>query len=310
MENGTNGSVHTLPKRLVCAIALLTALAMAQDTILRVDVHLVRVLTTVRDPSGKLLGTLDNDNFTVLDNGVSQTISVFERRTEQPLSVALLIDISGSTAKDLKFETESVNRFLRTVFADGNPEDMVGLYSFNYQVTKQTPYTRSMSKLDERLRSLHGEAATALYDAIWLASGELGRRQGRHVLLIVTDGGDTFSAKEYKDALEAAHNAEAVIYPVLIIPVEASAGRNTGGEHALTTLAQSTGGRVFQPTLGASLDSAFADILRELRTQYLIGYYPHDVPPTRERFHKLEVRVNQPGLRVIARNGYYGESIR
>lgn len=309
-ENGTTNCVLRTPKRLVCAIALVTALALAQDTILRVDVQLVRVLTTVRDPGGNLLGTLGKEDFSVLDNGVAQSISVFERQTEQPLSVALLIDISGSTAKDLKFETESVSRFLRTVFADGNPADAVGLYSFNYQVTKQTPYTRSISKLEDRLRSLHGEAATALYDAIYLASGELSSRHGRHVLLIVTDGGDTFSAKGYKDALEAAQNAEAVIYPVLVVPIEASAGRNTGGEHALTTLAQSTGGRVFQPTLGAALDLAFADILRELRTQYLIGYYPHDVPSTHERFHKLEVRVNQPGLRVIARNGYYGESIR
>ena len=307
-ENGTKNFVPKLSKRLVCASALLATLALAQDPILRVDVRLVRVVTTVRDTSGALLGTLNKEDFAVLDNAVPQTITVFERRTEQPLSVALLIDTSGSTAKDLKYETDSVTHFLKTLFAEGNPEDSVSLYSFNYEVTKQTAYTHNAAKLESRLRTLHGEAGTALYDAICLSAGELSSRPGRRVMLIVTDGGDTFSSRKYKDALEAAQQADAVIYPVLIIPVEASAGRNTGGEHALITLAQGTGGRVFQPTLGSALDAAFSDILKELRTQYLLGYYPHDVPLTKERFHKLEVRVGRPGLRVLSRNGYYGES--
>ncbi len=295
-------------KRLAGASLILVAFAVAQDPILRVDVRLVRVVTTVRDAAGGLLGTLNQNDFTVLDNGVPQTISVFERRTEQPLSVALLIDTSGSTAKDLKYESDSVSHFLRTMFADGNPEDSVSLYSFNYEVTKQTPFTRNAAKLESRLRTLHGEAGTALYDAICLSAGELEGRKGRRVMLIVTDGGDTFSSRKYKDAMLAAQTADAVIYPVLIVPVEASAGRNTGGEHALITLAQGTGGRVFQPTVGAALDAAFADILKELRTQYLLGFYPQNAPVTKDPFHTLEVRVGRPGLRVLSRTGYYGEA--
>lgn len=281
-----------------------------QDEVIRVDVRLVRVLTTVRDGAGALLGNLSKESFSILDNGVPQPVSVFERRSEQPLSVALLVDTSGSTASNLKYETDSMARFLRALFAEGNPEDSVALYSFNYQVTKETTFGRSQAKLEQRLRALHGEAGTALYDAIYLASGELDRRKGRRVMLIVTDGGDTISSKQYKDALEAAQVADAVIYPVLVVPIAAAVGRNTGGEHALTTLAHGTGGRVFEPTLGGALDAAFADILRELRTQYLLGYYPRDVPLTKERFHRLEVRVNQPGLQVISRNGYYGEATR
>jgi Ca-activated chloride channel homolog len=80
-----------------------------------------------------------------------------------------------------------------------------------------------------------------------------------------------------------------------------------GGENALTTLALGTGGHVFLPTIGAELDNAFSDILRELRTQYLIGYYPKDLPPTKDRFHKVQMKVTSPGLRVSTRNGYYGE---
>ncbi len=271
-----------------CGAALIATLALAQDAdqVIRVDVRLVRVLTTVRDSAGALLGTLGKEDFSVLDNGAPQTLSVFERRTEQPLSVALLVDTSGSTASNLKYETDSMVRFLKALFAEGNAEDSVGLYSFNYQVTKETSFARNQGRLEQRLRALHGEAGTALYDAIYLAAGELDRRKGRRVMLIVTDGGDTFSSKQYKDALEAAQLSDAVIYPVLVVPISAAVGRNTGGEHALTTLARGTGGRVFEPTLGSALDQAFSDILKELRTQYLLGYYPHDTPLTKDRFHR------------------------
>jgi Ca-activated chloride channel homolog len=278
--------------------------------VIRVDVRLVRVLATVRDATGNLIGNLSKSDFTVFDNNVSQEIAVFERRTEQPLSVALLVDCSGSTAKDLKFEVDSVSRFLKALFHEGNPEDSVALYSFNYQVSKQSPYTHNHPQLDRALRGLHGEAGTSLYDAIYLASQELGSRKGRKVLMVVTDGGDTTSAKDYHAALNAAQLADSVIYPILVVPIANDAGRNTGGEHALTTLAQGTGGRVFQPTLGLALDKAFNDILQELRTQYLLAYYPRQIPLTKGKFHHLEVRVMRPGLQILARNGYYGEALK
>jgi len=99
-----------------------------------------------------------------------------------------------------------------------------------------------------------------------------------------------------------------VIYPILVMPIKNDAGRNIGGENALTTLASSTGGVVFKPNLGPALDDAFSDILQALRTQYLIGYYPKDVPPTKNRYHLLRLNTSRPGLRVITRSGYYGES--
>ena len=110
-------------------------------------------------------------------------------------------------------------------------------------------------------------------------------------------------------AVEAAQLADVVIYPILVVPVNADAGRNTGGENALTTIALRTGGRVFQPTLGSQMDAAFDQILRDLRTQYLIGFYPRDVPPTKDRYHSLRVGVQDPTARVVARDGYYGEAV-
>jgi len=130
---------------------------------------------------------------------------------------------------------------------------------------------------------------------------------GRHVVVVVTDGGDTVSKFTVHQALEAAQLADAVIYAIVVMPITNDAGRNIGGEHALDFMANGTGGRCFLPTVGAELDKAFTSIITELRTQYLLGYYPRDVPLSKDRFHRLEVRVTRPDLRVSARNGYYGE---
>ncbi|HWF09421.1 MAG TPA: VWA domain-containing protein [Bryobacteraceae bacterium] len=278
------------------------------ETVFHSDVQLVRILATVKDRAGALVGSLEKTDFTVRDNGVPQQISVFERQTDQPLSVALLIDNSGSTAKDLKYETDSLTRFLRAILREGNPEDAVSLYSFNWEIVKLNGFTRNIQPVERSLRALRGEAGTALYDAILLAARDIEDRPGRKILVIVTDGGDTVSHSDFARATEAAQLADAVIYPVLVIPIRNDAGRNSGGENALTTLAQRTGGRVFEPSLGPALDQAFEQILRDLRTQYLIGFYPHNVPSTKERFHTLDVGVSNVDFSVTARNGYYGET--
>jgi Ca-activated chloride channel family protein len=288
---------------LICAAAL----SAQQTPVFRADVNLVRVLATVKNQAGELVGALQKADFDVFDNGARQEIAVFEHRTELPLSIALLVDTSGSTNKELLYETDSAARFLRALLSEGNPEDAVALYSFNYAVTLQQNFTHNYRTLETRLKTLHGDAGTALYDAIYLSARDLEPRQGRKVMVIVTDGGDTVSSKDVHAALEAAQLADAVIYPVVVMPITNDAGRNIGGEHALQFMAEGTGGRPFLPSLGAELDKAFGEIITELRTQYLLGFYPHDVPLTKDRFHKLEVRVLRPELRVSARNGYYGE---
>jgi Ca-activated chloride channel family protein len=290
------------------AALVLAAVCASQSADIRVDVNLVRVLTTVRDASGQLVGSLAKDDFTILDNRAPQQVAVFERHTEQPLSVALLVDTSGSTAKDLKYEIDSVGHFLRALFGEGNARDAVALYSFNYQVVKHNHFTRNVAPLEHSLRLLKAEAGTSLYDAIYLTAQDLEGRQGRHVMVIVTDGGDTTSTKDFRTALEAAQLADAVIYPILVMPITNDAGRNIGGENALATLAAGTGGHVFAPSVGAALDQAFSDIITALRTQYLLAFYPKDAPLTKNRFHQLEVHVKRPGLQVSARSGYYGEA--
>ncbi len=285
------------------AVALL-----AQENVFRVDVRLVRILATVKTTSGELVGDLKKTDFHISDNGVPQEISVFEHHTEQPLSVAVLVDTSASTGIDLKYEVESVSRFLRALFSEGNPKDAAELYSFDADTTLLTSFSRRMDRFERELRALKSSGGTSLYDALCFAAASLEERDGRRVIVLITDGGDTTSAKTFHQALEAAQMADAVIYPILVMPVTNDPGRNIGGENALTLFAQGTGGRVFAPSVGPTLDQAFTDILRDLRTQYLLGYYPKNLPPAKERFHRLDIRVSRPDLRVLARSGYYGES--
>jgi Ca-activated chloride channel family protein len=306
------GRVGRITKTLIRGIPpllafVLTAGAAAQDAVFRTNVSLVRLLATVKDRDGAPALELSKSNFKVYDNGVEQQITVFERHTSQPLSVAILLDTSGSTGKDLKYETDSVIRFGKTLFGEGNPDDRATLYTFNWEVVQRTSYTRSAQQIDRNLRGLKGEGGTSLYDALWFAARDIEERDGRHVLIVVTDGGDTTSSRTFQQALEAVQLADAVIYSILVMPITNDAGRNIGGENALATFAEWTGGRVFAPSVGPQLDEVFAKILRDLRTQYLVGFYPKNVPRTKDRYHRVRLTVDQPGLRVQTRNGYYGE---
>jgi Ca-activated chloride channel family protein len=312
------------PEKVIRAAAcfLITALGLcaqppsagpaSNDTVIKVNVRLVRMLVTVKDAAGQLIGSLNKTDFTVYDNGVKQDIAIFDRQTEQPLSVAMMVDTSASTGIEKSYELDSVSRFLRALLNEGNPQDTVSLYTFDWQVWQRSGYTRRFAQVDQILKQLKSTGGTSLYDAIYLASRDLEYRKGRHVMVLVTDGGDTTSSKDFHQALESAQLADTILYPVLVVPISNDAGRNVGGENALAELAAGTGGHVFTPNLEAQLDRAFDDILRELRTQYLVGFYPRDVPPTKDRFHTLKVNVAPPassrGLRVNTRSGYYGEA--
>jgi Ca-activated chloride channel family protein len=276
-----------------------------ETPVFRSDVRLVRMLATVRDHAGALAGGLKREEFQITDSGVPQELAVFEATTEQPLSVAILIDCSASTYRVKRTELDSVRAFARSLFAGGNAADAAALYSFNAVITLEAGWTRSAERIERALGRLHSDGATALYDAITLSAHDLAGRGGRHVVIVVTDGGDTFSKANYQQALEAAHLADAILYAVVIVPVVEDPGRNTGGEHALVAMAGSTGGRAFLPGTQKELDDAFGEILRDLRTQYLLAYYPRGVAATRDRFHEVQLALTRPGFAVTSRRGYF-----
>ena len=144
-------------------------------------------------------------------------------------------------------------------------------------------------------------AATALFDAIYLASRALDKRKGRKVIVLITDGGDTISKVDYKEAVRAAEEAEAIVYSIIIVPIESSAGRETGGEHALIQLSEDTGGKYYYATSTAQLDDAFRKISDELRTQYLLAYYPSQHMSFSE-FRRIEVKAGgRAGCRRLSR---------
>src|SRR5579884_2476393 len=225
---------------LLCAGALLAQRASDESAgqgPFKVDVKLVRLLVNVKDANGELVGALTAKDFTVYDCGVKQEIAAFEPQTELPLSISVLIDTSASTYKDIKYETTSIEKFFKALLGSGNPKDTAAVYAFNYEVTLLKSFTRNAGQLNGSLRSLNSAGSTALFDAIVLSSREVAKRDGRHVIVIVTDGGDTSSHYMYRDAIKEAHLADAVVYPIVVVPITNDAGRNVGGENALAQIA-------------------------------------------------------------------------
>ncbi len=270
-----------------------------------IKVNLVRLLVTVRDPAGGLISNLRKQDFQVFDSGLPQEIAVFEQNTSVPLSVAVLMDTSASVQNDLHYEAESVLHFVPALLEAGNAQDTFAIFTFNWRTSLESDFSRNRKRAERVLHGLKGDGGTSLYDAVYLASDALTGREGRHVMVVVTDGGDTTSYKKYGDALAAAQRSDVVMYPIVVVPIAGDAGRNTGGEHALATLASSTGGRIFYPEGFTRLNEAFEDILHELRTQYLIGFYPQGTREEPRRYHPVTVTSVNPALHVTARSGYY-----
>jgi len=282
-------------------LLILPFACLAQDSTIKVDVKLVNVFVTVTDDHGAPVAGLKKEDFTLLENGKDQKISVFDKESALPLSIVMAIDTSLSTKKDLPLELASARKFVHAIL---RPVDALSLYQFSEVVDEVTPFTSEMKKIDHGIDHVRQGSATALYDALYLASEALEVRRGRKVLLVITDGGDTVSKVDYKEAVRAAQIAEAIVYSLIIVPIEASAGRDTGGEHALIQLSEDTGGRYFYATSGQQLDSAFREISDELRTQYLLAYYPSD-PLAESDYHRLQVKVTQPNVHIRHRSGYY-----
>jgi len=273
---------------------------------LRVDVKLVNVFVNVTDANGSIVGGLTKDDFALAEDGRAQDIAVFERQSELPLNLTLAIDTSASTYKDREIEQNAAKRFVHALMRG---QDQMSVLEFSTFVTPLTPFTNNVAQIDRGLARMRGEGGTALYDAIYLGSQGLGAKQGRKVLVLVSDGGDTVKSTTYADALEQALRNEVMIYSIIDVPIEASAGRDLGGEHALITLAEQTGGKSFYVEAGG-LDKAFAKVSDDLRTQYLIGYYPHNQEPG-VKFHRLRVtvpRAASESFNIRYRTGYYADS--
>jgi Ca-activated chloride channel family protein len=301
------------PLVIVISLALACAASQGQqaptqtqpEATFKLDVKLVNVYVTVTDSHNAPVAGLKQENFRVLEDGKEQAISVFDKESAVPLSIALAIDTSLSTRHDLPLEQASAKRFARAIL---RPVDALSVFGFSEAVMQSTSYTADLKRIDEGIDHVRLGAATALFDAVYLASRSLDRRQGRKVLVLITDGGDTISKMDYKQAVRAAAEAEAIVYSIIVVPIESSAGRETGGEHALIQLSEDTGGKYYYATSTSQLDEAFHQISDELRTQYLLAYYPSQ-RLSNSQFRRIQVEVtgrdDASSFHARHRAGYY-----
>jgi len=279
--------------------------------VFQANVRLVNVFTNVTDSTGAIVGGLTKADFAVTEDGRPQEIKVFERESALPLDLVLAIDTSGSVHKDLPLEQEAARKFVHALL---RAQDQISLMEFSTEVRQVVPFTNQVGRIDRGLGNLRSGPATALYDAIYMSSDKLAKltvegKPARKVLVLVTDGGDTANTVTYAQALEQALRGEVMVYSIIDVPIEASAGRDTGGEHALITLAEQTGGKYFYANAGG-LDKAFAQVSEDLRTQYLLGYYPSKQAPGVD-FHRIRVtipRMALQGFDIRYRSGYYADA--
>lgn len=275
----------------------------------KVNVKLVNVFATVTNTEGQPVSSLKQDDFQIFEDGYPQQIAVFHRESELPLSIVVAIDTSLSTRGDQRLELESARRFAHTIL---RPIDGLALFQFSEIVDQLTPFTADMKTIDKAINRVHSGAATALYDTLYLGSDALLPRRGRKVMVVITDGGDTVSKTSYQEAIREAQEAEVILYSIIIVPIENSAGRDIGGEHALIQLSRDTGGKYFYASGLEQLDAAFRQISDELRTQYLIAYYPSRRVADSD-FRRIEIKINpatkdysDPSQLVVRhRTGYY-----
>jgi VWFA-related protein len=287
-----------------------------QGQTIKTQVNLVNLFITVRDKNKRIVGDLKQEDFKVAEDNQDQKIAFFSKEVALPITLALLLDTSGSEQDMLGAIQEAGSSFLRRVLRKG---DEALVMSFDSDVDMLSDFTDDHAQLDRAVRrarinipsggSIGGNpgpigsrqiTGTALYDAIYLASSEkLNTEAGRKAIVIVTDAQDEGSKVRIEEAVEAAQRTDTVIHIILV--ADPRFGANSG---AARKLAEETGGRVLSASSEKKLMQAFDEISEELRSQYTLGYYPSNA--TRDgKFRKIKVETNNHDLKVLARKGYY-----
>jgi VWFA-related protein len=274
----------------------------------------VRLPITVVDKKGQFVPGLTQNDFVILEDRVPQQIETFSDDLGQtlPVYVAVLMDTSPSTAGKLKFEQESALNFIQTVVRAR--KDQVLFATFDHEINLRQDFTNKLDLLDRAVSSVKKLGKqTALFDAVWQFCDEkLRTAPGRRVLVVITDGEDTYSRANLRDAIDIAQRTETTIFAIstkagfisTVPGVEAGEVKDKQ-DRELTKLAEETGGVAFFTGDMLSLERSFNKISKELRAQYLVTY-----KPINDRydgsFRKIEVNLTEgrKGLRVRTKDGY------
>ncbi len=290
---------------------------------LKFGAKLVNVLFSVQDKQNRYLNDLKQEDVQILENGQPQDIFTFKRELDLPLTMAILVDVSGSERFTLPYLKEAGGRFVDSVVRSS--KDTVAVLKFEGEATVMQELTSNPKRVRKALEeiafiapppvSIYGgstppinggsrQGGTSLYDAIIATSADmLAREPGRKTIIVFTDGVDTTSRMKLDEAINEALRAEVVIYSIGI----GDPGFGGVNEGVLKKLSESTGGRAVFPDGVRDLDKAFAQLEQDLRQQYLLAYEPKNEAPD-GGFRKLEIRLvnqNAKNLKIRHRKGYY-----
>lgn len=281
---------------------------------LQVQTTIVNVFATVRNKHNAILSDLTKDDFKIYEDGVEQKVAYFTKEVDMPITLGLLIDTSGSMQNMLGAEQDAASRFVKEVM---RKKDEAMVISFDLDVNLLADFTEDPSVLERAIHRAQINAAgpvftpgtvpqrgggTNLYDAVYLAChDELGTEAGRKAMILLTDAEDTGSKMSEQESIEAAQRADAVIHVVLITDYRAVSGYGPG---VASKMAGDTGGRVINVHNQKTLEKAFDEITEELRSQYVLGYYPTNSKRD-GAFRKIKVEASRPDVKILARKGYY-----
>jgi VWFA-related protein len=271
----------------------------SQPTI-RTEVNLVDIIFTATDKKNQPARGLKADDFQIFENKQAQKIEFFSelnKNSEKLLTIALLIDTSGSVKDKLDYEIATASEFFKEILRP--KKDLALIIQFDSEVNLVQDFTQNQQDLLKTLNSLKAGNKTALYDAIFLASDEKLREEiGRKVIIVITDGADTSSIVRIDKAIESAQKADALIYSIGVRTEETDFG-------VLKKFAVETGGMFFTPHSNfKEIQAAFKAIGEELQGQYSLAYFPSDKKKDGS-FRAIEIRCKQNGVRIRTRKGYY-----
>jgi VWFA-related protein len=302
----------------VCTLALLALPARPQEPAgqggtIKSQVSLVNLFATVRDKNKKIMGDLKQEDFKISEDNQDQKIAFFSKEVSMPITLALLLDTSGSEQEMLGAIQEGATTFLGRVLRKG---DEALVMSFDLDVDLLSDFTDDRAQLDRAIRRAkinaggpmmtpgtiptRGAIGTDFYDAIYLACGDkLSMEAGRKAIVVLTDAVDNGSKVRVEEAIEAAQRTDTVVHILLVYDPRSGANASVAKK-----IADETGGRMIPVNSEKHLLEAFDQISQELRSQYTLGYYPTNSAQD-GKFRKVKVETADKDLKVLTRKGYY-----
>ncbi len=274
---------------------------------LRVDVNLVLIPLTVTDPMNRLVTGLERNEFFIYENNNLQQLKSFSSE-DSPVSIGIIMDLSGSVANKLVRERESIVEFLRT----SNPQDEFFIIGFNDRPELIEDFTSSVDDIEARLQTVRAGKRTALLDAIYYGVNKMKQaRNERKAILIVSDGGDNRSRYTENEVRNLVRESDVEVYAIGIFDVYAATTEERNGPLLLHDLSEETGGQLFRVDDISDMADIATKISAELRNQYVLGYKPADAKRD-GKWRKVKVKLTPPAglppLTVHARTGYYAPS--